>query len=38
MPTRVEIGKTRNCVETGGVFFIQFRVFPASASVDITVN
>ena len=37
----MEIGKTRNCVETrrpqGGVFLIQFRVFPIFTSVDITV-
>ena len=37
---RVEIGKTRNCVETrrpqGGVF-TQFQVFPIFTSVDITV-
>ena len=40
--TQLEIGKTRNCVETrrpqGGVrVFTQFRVFPISTSVDITV-
>ena len=38
----MEIGKTRNCVETrrpqGGVFsHMQFRVFPIFTSVDITV-
>ena len=46
MSTRVEIKKTRNCVETrrpqGAVFslsmvFTQFRVFPIFTSVDITV-
>jgi hypothetical protein len=30
------IGKTRNCVE-GRSVFIQFRVFPTSTSVDITI-
>ena len=36
----MEIGKTRNCLETqrpqGGVFS-QFRIFPIFTSVDITV-
>ena len=35
--TRVEIGKTRNCVETRRSVFTHFRVFPISTSVDITV-
>ena len=39
----MEIGKTRNCVETrrlhggGRSVFTQFRVFPIFTSVDITV-
>ena len=40
MSTRVEIEKTRNCVETtpaGRSVFTQFRVFPIFTSVDITV-
>ena len=36
--TRMEIGKTRNCVEAAGrSVFTQFRVFPIFTSVDITV-
>ena len=40
--TRVEIGKTRNCVAgnttpEGRSVFTQFRVFPISTSVDITI-
>ena len=35
--TRVELGKAGNYMETGRGVFIQFRIFPTSTSVDITV-